>query len=343
MLQSIWDSISQHSPRRWLIASVVPAFVGWTATAWTYSLWRGIPPTLAAWTALQEPERLLLTGASITLVLLTAFALDLLGPTLLLWTAGQWDGLSWWGRRLQRRARNRQIEQVGPKRRERRGLALRALPPDQVPEPGALIQEPREPLSADEEQTYLRLDTELHEWPAEGQEQATRIGNILRAASEHPLLRYGLDPYVTWPRLYYLLPEPLRSGLEDARASLEAHVRFACVSVVFTLSWGALALANRTVVPTLATLVGLLTTWLVWRATVQAAAVYGELVRTAYDVHRFALYDALSLPRPHNSAAEKLAGEELAAFLWRGSGTRQGGFQWTFKSPPATSEEPKKS
>lgn len=51
----------------------------------------------------------------------------------------------------------------------------------------------------------------------------------------------------------------------------------------------------------------------------QTAAVYGDLVETAFDVHRFALYDALGWEGPRDSDEERIKGKQLSEFLWRGT------------------------
>jgi hypothetical protein len=51
----------------------------------------------------------------------------------------------------------------------------------------------------------------------------------------------------------------------------------------------------------------------------QSAMSYGDLLESAFDLHRFSLYDALRWPRPENSSAEKALGHQLTEYLWRGT------------------------
>jgi hypothetical protein len=51
---------------------------------------------------------------------------------------------------------------------------------------------------------------------------------------------------------------------------------------------------------------------------IQAADEYGELLESAYDVYRFALYKSLCLRLPADSAEEPGMGRLLTRFLWRG-------------------------
>lgn len=50
-----------------------------------------------------------------------------------------------------------------------------------------------------------------------------------------------------------------------------------------------------------------------------APETYGDLLESAFDVHRNKLYDAARWAKPANAAAELQAGRELTEYLLRGS------------------------
>ena len=52
--------------------------------------------------------------------------------------------------------------------------------------------------------------------------------------------------------------------------------------------------------------------------TLWAARGLGELMDTAFDLHRMQLYDALHLPRPSSAADEHRCGAQLTGLLWHG-------------------------
>jgi hypothetical protein len=50
-----------------------------------------------------------------------------------------------------------------------------------------------------------------------------------------------------------------------------------------------------------------------------SAMAYGDLLESAFDLHRLSLYDAVGWPRPADSEHEKALGAQLTEFLWRGT------------------------
>src|SRR5262249_36585476 len=77
--------------------------------------------------------------------------------------------------------------------------------------------------------------------------------------------------------------------------------------VVWT-PWTWLALPIAVIVPALAYYVGIL----------PAAALFGELTASAFDLYRFRLYDNLYLRRPSSPASERQAGRRVTRLLWEG-------------------------
>ena len=109
-----------------------------------------------------------------------------------------------------------------------------------------------------------------------------------------------------WP----LLPDVLRADLVEARAHLNAAVRLIGWGVLTWLwvfwAWWALPL-------------GIIVIVLTWFRALGAAEVYGDLVRTAFDLHRFDVYTALRWPLPvETGETEHAHGEQLTQYLFRG-------------------------
>ena len=141
----------------------------------------------------------------------------------------------------------------------------------------------------------------------------TRLGNVLRAAETRAGSPYGLEAIVVWPRLYPLLPDPVRGVVDDQRGQLDASARFcavfaaAAVTSFALLVWHPLWLW----VP----LVCVLLAALAYRAAVGAALQYGEGLRAAFDLHRFDLLNALHLPLPRDRTEEQQQNRDLSDFL----------------------------
>jgi hypothetical protein len=170
--------------------------------------------------------------------------------------------------------------------------------------------------SSEERSEQVALDRRLRRIPTERNSSTpqrrmpTRLGNTLRAAETWPIDKYGLDPVKCWPRLWLLLPEPVRRELVDARTSLDAAGAVVLWGVMF-VAWTPWAWW--------AAPIGLATALVAYRRAVQTAEGYGDLVESAFDLHRSALYASLRWPLPPNPAEEREAGHALTGYLWRGS------------------------
>ena len=59
--------------------------------------------------------------------------------------------------------------------------------------------------------------------------------------------------------------------------------------------------------------------YLAYRWALLAADVYSDLLESAFDVYRTALYRAARWPLPLNAEDEHSSGEKLTQYFWRGS------------------------
>ena len=141
----------------------------------------------------------------------------------------------------------------------------------------------------------------------------TLLGNVLKAGEDRAGGRYGLDCVVVWPRLYPLLSQPLTAALDDARNQLDLAVRFAATFGL--IAAGALVLLAPHGWWAAVVLAALLLAWLSYRASVNAAIAYGELLESAIDLHRFDLLRALHLPLPADPEAEQTLNAQLSDVL----------------------------
>jgi hypothetical protein len=155
-----------------------------------------------------------------------------------------------------------------------------------------------------------RLDAEIAHLPLdESHAMPTLLGNLLRASEDYPRVRYGLDAMVCWPRLYPLLSDTLRQSIDSARGKLNESARLLTWSILFWIwlvwSWWW-------------ALLSLPIAWIAYRGMISAVGVYGDLLRTAFDLHRFDLYQSLRWDLPPGPENEKIHGEELTVYLFRG-------------------------
>jgi hypothetical protein len=133
---------------------------------------------------------------------------------------------------------------------------------------------------------------------------------VLRAAEAWPRDKYGLDAPKCWPRLWLLLPDRARQDLTAARAALDAGAAAWLWGVLFVVwtpwAWWAVPVAVAAAVGSY-----------LWMLS--AAGAYADLIESAFDVHRSALYEACRWPMPVDAEDERVKGEALTSYLWRGA------------------------
>jgi hypothetical protein len=131
----------------------------------------------------------------------------------------------------------------------------------------------------------------------------TRLGNVLAAAESAAGSDYGWDAVVAWPRLYPLLGEKVRAVVDDRRTALDSMVRLSAVTAVTAAaSLGLLYESGWWI--TLAGIPAVLSA-VARVSAVHAGIAYGEAVRSAFDLHRFDLLQALHLPLPPDQETER--------------------------------------
>jgi hypothetical protein len=144
----------------------------------------------------------------------------------------------------------------------------------------------------------------------------TRLGNILRAAEDHALDRYGINAIVVWPRLYILLPDQFTAAIAAAKLPLDLMAVIGALAAAFAVTGTVTA---AIILPWYAALActggGLLASCLAYAGAVQAARPYAQLIRAGFDVHRGLLLDAAALRRPRTYGEERRQWEQLS-HLW---------------------------
>lgn len=309
------EGVGGSLAERWLTPALVPAFVFWAGglAAWymrgEYGFlgWgladlvfvegtaTGAELNLPSQLPLETPLLALLIGILIVSAVSAAVVQRVAILFVLRWAEGYWPRpLNF----LRRRLVERRVARSGKQEVRYQELNKEAW------EQGGLQK-----LSETELDEYMELDQSLRRTPQEHLIMPTELGNILRASETKPEEKYGLNAVICWPRLWLLLPEEARSEISQARASLDtgAHVLFWSLLFIVWSIWAWWAL------------LGVLVAILAYRGMLSAATIYADLVESAFDVHRQALYHALRWPLPRDPASEQQIGQELTQYLWRGS------------------------
>jgi len=300
MFTKFWDRLAEGLAGKWTAQALGPALAFWggglLAWAWRYG-WQALMDGLealdntAAYVALAVGGLLLLAAS--------AAAVEWLQPTVLRLAEGYWPPPF---QRLRFALARRVQARLGEK--ESRWQALADVAPER--------------RTAEQRAEYVRLDAELARYPVDPRHLLpTRLGNVLRAAEEYPQVRYGLVTSVCWPRLWLLLPQETRQTLSEARQRINSAARFFVYSVLF-VAW--------TVWAWWAAPVGVVAAAAAYWGMISAAGVYGDLLRAAFDLHRFALYERLRWRSPSSPAEEVACGQRLSEYLFRGVASDRMGF-----------------
>ncbi len=301
MITKFWEGLGDKLADKWVASVLAPAFAFWAGglLAWIYRFgWVQLEKQFNQLSSIAQGALLIggLLGIAASSVIVQR--LDL--PVLRL-LEGYWPG---WLNRLRTWA-----------------IHLQSTRRDQAAERWQQLAAKKHlgKLNPQEQEEYVRLDLQLMRSPPQSdQRMPTRLGNILRAAENRPLDKYGLNTIICWPRLWLLLPDGTKNELSEARTSLDTAVR--------TLLWGVLFLI-WTIWAWWAIPVGLVVAVWAYRWTLSAAEVYGDLLVSAFDLHRTLLYETLRWPLPKQTAVEKTQGEQLSQYLFRGTLPRPIWFQ----------------
>lgn len=295
MIARLWESVGEAITSRWALTAFGPSLVFWGGGLVAWAQKHNLDSQLTRWNAYSEAERIALAAGVLVWVALWATWVERMQTALLRLAEGYWPHQlnalrDWCSRRWE--------ERIETKRKEWNDL--------------------QSPLTARDRRRRQYLDAELARMPVRSDHiMPTALGNVLRAAEAYPTLRYGLDAGICWPRLYPLLSSDLRDVIGQARTSLNEMTRLATWSLFFAVwtIWQPWAL------------IGLPMAWMAYRGMVMAAGVYGDLIRTAFDLHRFDLYTALHWPLPATPDDEGKMGPQLTEYLFRGTASQAFSFQ----------------
>jgi hypothetical protein len=297
VLDKFWESIGSNLAERWLEYIFGPAFLFWAGGVGLYVWKTGWSTVLAGMQVLTPLQQGIWIILALLVLVFSSMLMHAIHFPLLRLLEGYWP-LPFNFLRLGVVAIRKLFFQ--PKYDDLR--SLKAL-------------DGKGKLDSRQSDKLSRLEVWAHWHPVSAEDQMpTALGNILRARELGPGRKYGLDAVVCWPRLWPLLSENVRNDLMATRSSLDRLVEL--------WFWGLLFLLWTSLTPW-AIVIGLLWMILAYGTALQAAMAYGELLESAFDLHRLSLYDAVGWPRPKNNDEEKVLGEQLTEFLWRGgvSGT----------------------
>lgn len=146
----------------------------------------------------------------------------------------------------------------------------------------------------------------------------TRLGNIIESYTAYPFLRYGIEPDVFWPHLQSRLDAQLLGPMTTAHTILDFALGTSTFAILYSLlcivsgpwlwndewwMWIILAVCGGAV------------SLVTYQVALCAAEQYGNLFRSTFDLHRFALLDALRRPVPLCHRDERELWDELSQLV----------------------------
>ena len=287
------ESFGSKLAEKWVATLLTPAFVFWLGGA-TAGLQRfGWKPTSTWFSQQPEPLQIALLVGILCVITASAFVVQRFDLPVLRFLEGYWHP---WLRPLRRWLIA--LEAKRSQRISERWQTLKRINPSQ--------------RNAEQDDELVRLDWQQLHLPLEKQLMPTRLGNILRAAEQRPLEKYGLDTIVCWSRLWLILPDAVKKDLQEARADLNTASRFWLWSLLFFIFWTFLAWW--------AAPVGIFSAIFAYNWAIDAARNYGELIEATFDMHRHLLYQSLRWNLPPDPNEERRVGRQLTEYLWRGWG-----------------------
>ena len=291
MMTKFWDKLSEGLAEGWNSRLFLPGVVFLALGLLAFIDYFGLAALTLLLYSLDILAGILLALAGLFFIVLSGWVVQRLSLSVLRLFEGYWPRPL---ARLSRFIAKRGAKIIAQKRERRQALSRRF-----------------DLLSIEERAEYNLLDAELPNFPKlEEHFLPTYLGNLLRSAEEYPNLRYGLEMSVVWPRLWLLLPGTTRDELSAARDALDTSTRRLEWSVLVA-AWGMWAWWA----PLLAVLGGFIFYW----SMLSDAGIYAELLRAAFDLHRFELYRSMHWELPADPLDEQAYGETLTAYLHRGS------------------------
>ena len=149
----------------------------------------------------------------------------------------------------------------------------------------------------------------------------TRLGNILAAAEEYPHKLYRIDVYLWWPRLVTLLPETLLNSMSVAEGSLISLLNMSAICAglaLVLLGAGGFKFVSGSdwQLPLLLCITSGVVARVCYAAALSQAEDYGEMMRTAFDLHRNSILKQMRIPLPTNLVAERELWPALYDFVF---------------------------
>jgi hypothetical protein len=149
--------------------------------------------------------------------------------------------------------------------------------------------------------------------------KGTKLGNVIQAYNEYSFKRYRIEAEVFWPRLQFVINENYKSLISDHKIKLDFSITCTSLGTAFLLFClcGPLIYSSLVFWATIFILTSLVIVF-GYQMSVSSAESLGQVVRSAYDLHRLELLKSLKLEFPDNTIAERRLWESYSQFVLYG-------------------------
>jgi hypothetical protein len=213
--------------------------------------------------------------------------------------------------------------------RDRLESELRVTSPTNVPDLNRILDDfcnTMLPAGADraERELYRRLTDRTFRYPAKPKNVGpTKLANIQEAQRDYIASNYGIDVSLFWADLQKVAAadEKFAPALENAKTRLDFSVAMTAIAAIFTIYWIILNIwfGSEPLVYTLVAALGLFAILVCQRLVFINYVAFAETVRTAVELFRFQLLQALHLRLPANDREEQQIWLDLARRLETGA------------------------
>ena len=143
----------------------------------------------------------------------------------------------------------------------------------------------------------------------------TLFGNMMANLEDHTYVVHGMDYRLWWPRLAPLLPDTMRDIVASESANMTGLLNLSLVWALLGVG-GAAALGligSRWGTAVAVLVVGLLLSWMSYRAAIREGAEASRHLHAAFDLYRHEILKQLELDVPGDAETERALWQRLTA------------------------------
>jgi hypothetical protein len=155
-----------------------------------------------------------------------------------------------------------------------------------------------ENFSSDDTSKYRRVayyQKFIYLHPSKGVVMPTLLGDISLAANEYTKTRYGFWGSIMWPRLSLLIPQDLKSALEENTRQITLWLEAWLLGLIFLFwvpitSYVLYEAGQNHYLALVAIPFALGWLWVSYQSVLESASEYAELYKSAFDLGRVRIY-----------------------------------------------------